>query len=316
MRIEFLTLSASSRLPSTFRDGVVSLGKFDGVHRGHAAVLKRVKEHSIRLGTSSIAATFTVQPIAILRPHLVPASLCTFHRKADLIDEIGVETLVQIQTDEELLKLSASDFFERFFVEKMGVKMLVEGSNFTFGKNRNGTPVLLSELCEKHGIKLEIVAPMLVEENPISSSRIRTLIQDGEIAAANTMLTQPYRLTGSVVHGEHRGRTLGFPTANLDEVHTILPKPGIYACSCKIKGKTYPTATHIGANPTFGGDRLKIEACVIGFEGDLYGQMLHVDFHKRIRDIIKFDSPEMLIEQMNRDIREVSTMCERAGGRA
>ena len=305
MRIEHLTLSSSSRLPSTLRGGVVSLGKFDGVHRGHAAVLKRVKEHSVRLATSSIAVTFTVQPITILRPQLIPASLCTFLRKADLIGELGIETLVQIQTDEELLKLSASEFFERFFVEKMGVKMLVEGSNFTFGKNRSGTSVLLNELCDKHGIELEIVAPMLVEESPISSSRIRSLIQDGEIATANTMLTQPYRLAGNVVHGEHRGRTLGFPTANLEDVHTILPKPGIYACSCKIKGKTYPTATHIGVNPTFGGDRPKIEAYLIGFEGNLYGQMLHVDFHERIRDIIKFDSPEMLIEQMNRDVCEV-----------
>ena len=306
MRIEYLTLSVSSRLPSTLRGGVVSLGKFDGVHRGHAAVLKRVKEYSVRLGTSSIAIAFNVQPISILRPDLAPASLCTFHRKADLISELGVETLAQVQTDRELLKLSASEFFEQFFVEKMGIKMLVEGSDFTFGQNRNGTPALLSELCEKNGIALEIVSPMLMEESPISSSRIRSLIQDGQIATANTMLTQPYRLTGNVVHGEHRGRTLGFPTANLDDIHTILPKPGVYACSCKIKGKTYPTATHIGVNPTFGGDRLKIEAFLIGFEGDLYGQMLHVDFHERIRNIIQFDSSEMLVEQMNRDIRKAN----------
>ena len=293
-------------IPAALRGGVVSLGKFDGVHRGHAEVLRRVKEHSDRLGVPSIAATFNVQPITIFRPQLAPVSLCTFARKAELIGDLGIGTLVQIETDEKLLQLSAEDFFRLFFVEKMEVHTLVEGHNFLFGKNRTGTPDLLRKLCENHGIGLEIVPPIFADGEEISSSRLRTLIQTGEIEAANALLTKPYRITGRVVHGEHRGRTLGFPTANLDEIQTLLPKPGVYACRCQVGEKTYPAAVNIGYNPTFGQDVLKIEAYVIGFEGDMYGQQLSLDFHERLRDIAKFESKEALVEQMNRDVQRIT----------
>jgi len=297
-------------IPASLRGSVVSLGKFDGVHRGHAAVLQRVREYALRLGVPSIAATFDIQPIAIFKPEVAPVSLCTFSRKAELIRDLGVDTLVQIATDEKLLQLSAEDFFQRFFVEKMGVHTLVEGHNFLFGKNREGTPDLLRKLCENHGINLEIVPPMLVDELEISSSRLRALILEGRIEAANALLTKPYRLTGQVVHGDHRGRTLGFPTANLDDIQTVLPKPGVYACICQVGDKTYPATTSIGFNPTFGQDVLKVETHLIGFDGnlyagDLYGRQLYVDFHRRVRDVVKFKSREELIEQMKRDVQMV-----------
>ena len=300
-----MTLSASSKLPASLRGSVVSLGKFDGVHRGHAAVLKRVKEYSVRLGIPSIAASFNVQPIAIFNPEFAPIPLCTFSRKVELIRKLHIDKLVQIETDETLLQLSAEEFFQRFFVEKMGVRWLVEGHNFLFGKNREGTPDLLRTLGENYGIGLDIVPPALTDGQEISSSRLRTLIQEGRIEAANSLLTQPYRLTGQVVHGDHRGRTLGFPTANLGEIQTVLPKPGVYACTCQVGNKTYKSATNIGFNPTFGQESLKVEAYLIGFEGDLYGKSLHVDFHKRIRDIVKFESKEALIEQMNQDAQRI-----------
>ncbi len=284
---------------------MVSLGKFDGVHRGHATVLQRVKTHSLRWGVPSIVVSFDVPPISILKPDLTPVPLCTFHRKAELISELGVEAIVQIQTDASLLKLSANEFFQRFFLDKLGVRMLVEGENFTFGKEREGTVPLLRELCDKNKIALETVPSLVENGQEISSSRIRMLINGGHIETANAMLTEPYRISGVVVHGDHRGRTLGFPTANLEEIRTILPRPGIYACSCKIGETTYPTATHIGFNPTFAQDVLKFEAYLIGFEGNLYDTRLNVDFHARIREVEKFDSPKKLVEQMNRDVRRV-----------
>ena len=287
---------------------MVSLGKFDGVHCGHASVLRQVKDCSVRLGVPAIAVSFSVQPIAVFKPQLALSPLCTIARKAELISELGIDTLIQIETDEKLLQLSAEEFFRLFFVEKMGVHTLIEGHNFLFGKNREGTPTLLRELCERYGITLEIVPPILAEGKEISSSRIRTLIQEGQIEAANTLLTQPYRLTGQVVHGDHRGRTLGFPTANLSEVQTILPKPGVYACTCQVGDKTYPAATNIGFNPTFAQEVLKIESHLIAFEGDLYGNQLHLDFHERIRDIVPFKSKEALVQQMKRDIRQVSVV--------
>ena len=304
MKIEHLTLSASSKLPAASRGGVVSLGKFDGVHRGHTAVLEQVKAHSVRLGVPAIAATFSVQPIAVFKPQLAPIPLCTFSEKVKLLQEIGIDTLVQIETDEKLLALSAEEFFQLFFVEKMGVRWLVEGHNFLFGKNREGTPDLLQKLCKNHGIGLDIVSPIFADGQEISSSRIRILIREGQIEAANALLTKPYRLTGQVVHGEHRGRTLGFPTANLDEIQTVLPKPGVYACTCQAADKTHKAAVNIGFNPTFGQqEHPKVEAYLLDFEGDLYGKQLHLDFHNRIRDIVKFESRETLIEQMNRDVQ-------------
>jgi len=285
---------------------VASLGKFDGVHRGHASVLQRVKDCSLRLGIPAIAVSFSVQPIAVFKPQLTPVSLCTLARKVELIGELGIDTLVQIETDEKLLELSAEEFFKRFFVEKMGVHSLIEGHNFLFGKNREGTPVLLRKLCEKHGIPLEIMPPILADGGEISSSRLRSLIREGQIEAANSFLTKPYRLTGQVVHGEHRGRTLGFPTVNLNEIQTLLPGPGVYACTCQVEGKTYPTATNIGFNPTFGQNVLKVESHLIGFKGDLYGKQLHVDFHERLRGVVPFESKEALVEQMKEDVRQIS----------
>ena len=304
---ELLTLSASSQLPPALRGGVVSLGKFDGVHCGHASVLRRIRERSDQLGVPAIAVSFSVQPIAVFKPRFAPVPLCTFARKAELISELGIDTLVQIETDEKLLRLSAEEFFQLFFVEKMGAHTIIEGHNFLFGKNREGTPALLRELCGRHGIALEIVPPILAEGEEISSSRIRSLIQEGQIQAANLLLTRPYRLTGQVVHGDHRGRTLGFPTANLGEVQTILPKPGVYACTCQVGDKIHPAAVNIGFNPTFAQETLKIESHLVGYQGDLYGQQLHVDFHRRIRDITKFESKEALIEQMNRDLLAVGS---------
>ena len=283
----------------------MSLGKFDGVHRGHASVLKRVKECSLRLGVPAIAMSFSIQPIAVFKPQLAPVPLCTPDRKAELISELGIDTLVQIETNEQLIQLSAEEFFHRFFVEKMGVHTLIEGHNFLFGKNREGTPVLLQKLCDIHGIQLEIVPPVYEAGLEISSSRLRALIREGQIETANSLLTQPYRLTGQVVHGDHRGRTLGFPTANLDEIQTLLPKPGVYACTCPVGDEIYPAATHVGFNQTFGQEILRIESHLIGFNGGLYGKQLHLDFHKRLRDIIKFENKEALVEQMNQDVRQV-----------
>ena len=291
----------------------MSLGKFDGVHRGHAAVLRRAKELSARFGVPAIAATFNVQPIAVFKPEPVPVSLCTFSRKAELIADLGIDTLVQLETDEKLLTLGAEEFFRLFFVEKMRVHTLVEGHNFLFGKNRTGTPDLLRKLCENYGIGLEIASPMLADGQEISSSRLRAMIREGRIEAANSLLTQPYRLTGQTVHGEHRGRTLGFPTANLDDIQTLLPMPGVYACSCQVGDNTYPAATNIGFNPTFGQDVLKVESHLIGFTGDLYGKQLHLNFHKRIRDIAKFESKEALVEQMNQDIRNIQELVGKMG---
>ena len=286
----------------------MSLGKFDGVHCGHASVLQRVKECSAQLGVPAIAVSFSVQPIAVFKPQFAPVPLCTFARKAELIGELGIETLVQIETDEKLLQLSAEEFFRLFFVEKMGVHTLIEGHNFLFGRDREGTPTLLRELCEWHGITLEIVPPIFADGLEISSSRLRTLIQEGEIEVANALLTRPYRLTGQVVHGDHRGRTLGFPTANLGEVQTILPKPGVYACTCQVGEKTYPVATNIGFNPTFGQEVHKIESHLIAFEGNLYDKQLHVDFHQRIRDVVPFESKEALVEQMKRDVQKIKQL--------
>jgi len=288
-------------LPEQLRSGVVSLGKFDGIHLGHAEILRRVKEHAERLGVPSLVLTFDPPPTVFLNTN-VAMPLCTLERKLELIGDFGIDAAVVVPTTSDFLRQSAGEFFFQTLVERFQAKVIVEGKNFSFGRERSGNAEAMRQMGQQAGIAVELVESVRLGEQIVSSSEIRRQLLSGNLRGVNAMLSKPYRLSGTVVHGERRGRTLGFPTANLGDVRTTIPKIGIYATRAWIDGLEYLAATHIGTNPTFDETVPKIEVFLLDFDGDLYGKTLHVDFFDYLREIIRFGNVDELQRQMERDV--------------
>ncbi len=286
------------------RAGAVAVGNFDGVHRGHARIIRRLVELARRHGGPAIAFTFDPPPAAVLRPDRAPPVLTTTERKAELLARLGVDAVVAFPTNAEFLQLSAREFFERILVGSLGAKAVVEGPNFFFGRQRLGNVELLADFCRQAGIELDVVEPLVLHGEIVSSSRIRNHLSQGRVAEAAVMLTEPYRVRGSVTHGAGRGASLGFPTANLAGAITLIPCEGIYAGRAYVDGRPLAAAISIGPNPTFNESARKLEVFLLDFDGDLYDRTIEVDFRARLRDVIRFHSVDQLLEQMNRDVRE------------
>ncbi len=291
-----------SEFPESHRGGALTIGNFDGVHRGHAKIVNRLKHYASNLGCSAIVFTFDPHPVRILRPDTAPPPLTWTDRKADLLAELGVDVVVAYPTDEELLRLTAHEFFDRVICEQLGAKALVEGPNFYFGHDREGNVDTLRTLCAKNDIELEILAPVVESDDYISSSRVRSLIRSGDVDRAREMLTRPYRIRGMITHGASRGASIGFPTANLDAIDTLTPALGVYAGRTYIDRRPHWSAIHIGPNPTFGDQISKVESHILDFEASIYGQAVEVDFISRLRDIRQFDSIEELKAQLAEDV--------------
>lgn len=290
--------------PALARGGAVAIGNFDGVHRGHVAIAKRLLERARAVRGPAIVFTFDPHPVRLLRPEQCPPPLTWTERKAQLLHAVGVDWIVAYPTDEALLTLSATDFFEQIVRGSLAAKAMVEGPNFYFGHNREGTIERLHEMTAAAGISLDIVPPVEIEGSLVSSSRVRQLIAAGELAIANKMLSQPYRIRGIVTHGAGRGAKIGFPTANLAGVDTLLPAPGVYAGHAWVMGERWPAAINLGTSPTFGDESLRVEIHLIGQSESLYGQPMEVDILTRMRDIRPFPSVDALVEQLRSDVAQ------------
>ena len=290
-------------LPYSLRGGAVSIGNFDGVHLGHARIIERLREMAKSLGGPSIVFTFDPHPVRLLRPDKAPPPLTWTDRKAELLAELGVDAVIAFPTDERLLALTAEEFFTQIVRESLSATGMVEGPNFFFGKNRAGNITLLAQLCTATGMQLTIVEPLKAGEDYVSSSRIRTLIAGGDVGQARELLTQPYRIRGMVIHGAARGSKIGYPTANIDAIDTLVPAHGVYAGRAYVGLERRPAAINIGPAPTFGEDAVKVEAHLIGFHGSLYGQPIEVDFLTRLRGVQTFGSVDALQAQLAVDVQ-------------
>lgn len=281
---------------------VLTIGNFDGVHRGHVAMLGRLKELSRELSLPAVVVTFDPPPLAILAPERLPPRLTTAEQKVALLRAQGVDEVIVWPASRELLSLTAEQFFEQIVCDQLKCRGIVEGPNFCFGRARGGNVEVLKRLGSAADIPVVIADPSEAGGAMISSSQIRSALSEGHVSRAAELLGRPYTLQGTIVTGAQRGRLLGFPTANLSQVETLIPPLGVYAAQTTIQGTTWPVALNIGPNPTFGEDQLKLEAHVIGYSGDLYGQALSLELLDRLRGVQKFGGVEELREQLQRDI--------------
>lgn len=288
-----------------YQGGYVTIGNFDGVHRGHQTMVARLTERARAASVPSVVMTFSPHPISILRPESAPHPLTNLNRKAELLGQCGVDFVIGYPTDRALLDLTPDEFFQSIILSKLQAKGLVEGENFFYGHDRAGDVKTLAQSCQQSGLSLDVITPVSFNGRVVSSSVIRGLIAQGEVADAAELLGTFYRVRGRVTTGLARGRTLGFPTANLIDIDTEIPPDGVYAAQCQIDSQTYRAAINIGTNPTFAEHQRKFEVHLLDFQGDLYGQWLDIDFVARLRQTVAFESVEQLLGQLQKDVAEV-----------
>lgn len=283
--------------------GCVAIGNFDGVHLGHAVMLTALRNLAAEQGTQAVAVTFDPHPIAVLRPEVTPPILTTVEYRIELLRAAGADSVIVLPVTKALLEMTAEQFFHTVIVDTFHAKGVVEGPNFRFGRGRKGDTAMLQGFCDRASVPCRIVSPIEIDGQLISSSRIRELLGSRALRQAMDLLGHPYRMTGVVRRGAGRGAGLGFPTANLAEIATLLPAHGVYGGQTILDGKCHPVAVSIGPNPTFGEHREKVECHIDGFNGDLYDKVLWVDLLSEIRPLQSFDSIERLVQQIREDVR-------------
>jgi riboflavin kinase/FMN adenylyltransferase len=295
-------ITALDDITDQYQGGAISIGNFDGVHLGHAQIVKQLQTHALAVQGPSIVFTFDPHPVRLLRPLEAPPPLTWTRRKAELLGELGIDALIAYPTDQALLSLSADDFFRQIIVETLQAKAIVEGPNFYFGKGRQGNTDRLKKLCQQTHIECTIVEPTATGEQLVSSSRIRDQLRAGQVDEAVRILGRPYRLRGMITHGARRGSTLGFPTANLEAIDTLIPGHGVYAGRAFSRNSCYLAAINVGPNPTFDEHTHKVEIHLLDFDESIYGEPLEVDFVARLRNIQPFPDKEALIKQLAADV--------------
>jgi riboflavin kinase/FMN adenylyltransferase len=294
-----------NELPESPQPGAITIGNFDGVHCGHVRIVERLIEKAAQLGGPSVVFTFDPHPVRLLRPDKAPPPLTWPERKAELLGRLGVDVVVVYPTDKKLLSLSPREFFEMVVIGRLRARAVVEGENFFFGRDRSGNVESLARLCHENSVSLDIVPPVREGDTVVSSSFIRSCILAGRIEVANRLLFQPYRIRGQVTRGAGRGTTIGFPTANLHRIDSLVPGAGVYAGRAFVGGHVFDAAINVGPNPTFGETEAKVELHLLDFSMAIYDQILEVEFKSRMRDVRQFASAAELIEQLVQDVQAV-----------
>jgi len=285
----------------------VTVGVFDGVHHGHRMILGRL----VAAPFPATVLTFDPHPAEVLAPGTNPRLITTVEERIELMQGVGVDSVGVLDLS-EIRHLEPEQFVTEVLVAKLGVRLIVVGSDFQFGRDRAGDSEFLRKAGESHGFDVDVVD--LVESGRvISSSRVRRLIEEGEVATAATLLGSRYRLSNVVVPGDQRGKALGFPTANLEPpARKVIPGNGIYAAFAHVGAETLAAAVSVGVRPTFGGTKTLIEAFILDFDRDIYGSVLELEFVERLRPELEFESAEALIGAMNEDVVRVRQVLESA----
>lgn len=284
---------------------VVTIGNFDGIHKGHIKLIKEAVKEAKTKNYKSVVFTFENHPMRYFRADSIK-HIITNEEKVKIFKNLGVDIVFMIPFDEYMTKISATDFVKTILHEKLKCKIVIVGHDFTFARNKEGNANLLESLGKKYNMKVKVIQPIKIKGRRVSSSYIRNLINDGNVSEIKDFLGRNYFLEGEVIHARKIGRTIGFPTANLKaEDKLIIPKNGIYAVKVYIKNKVYYGATNIGYNPTVNGKALSIETNIIDFDEEIYGEIIKVEFLDRIRDEKKFNSLDELKSQLRKDVNFV-----------
>lgn len=291
-----------SGLTQKYKNPVVALGMFDGVHLGHQSVISRAVEVAKKIGGTSIVFTFSNHPLTVLAPETAPLMIGSRSLRRDIVESLGVEVLIEIPFTKEFSKKTPEEFLN-LLQEKIAPAYVVTGQNFTFGRYGKGNGRMLLREGENYGFKAEICTTVTVGKKNVSSTRIRALIAEGDLISANELLGRNFTYVSTVVNGDKRGRKLGFPTANLEieDSRAMLPN-GVYIVEVKLKNNFYRGIANIGDNPTFKVAKRRIEVFIDNFSGDIYGEEIAVSFIQKIRDEKIFNGVEELKAQLNEDL--------------
>lgn len=298
-------------IPAAERGTVVTVGTFDGVHRGHWAVLQEVRRHADREGRSSVLVTFHPHPLRIVRPEHAPPLLTTPEEKKEVLAESGIDYAVFLPFTRQLAAYSPREFVERYLIERFGMSHLVIGYDHGFGRGRSGDADTLRSIGEELGFAVDVVEPVGGDEaDAISSTRIRDALAAGDMDGAARGLGRPYGLRGVVVRGDGRGSGLGFPTANIrpDHEDKLLPLEGVYAARAVVRARAVDGVLHLGPRPTFGGSLPTIELHLFEFDQDIYGETVRIEFCRRIRPIHPFGTVEELVAAIRSDCDEARSI--------
>ncbi|MFD4481458.1 MULTISPECIES: bifunctional riboflavin kinase/FAD synthetase [unclassified Streptomyces] len=305
-------------IPQDWGRSVVTIGSYDGVHRGHQLIIGRAVAHARELGVPAVVVTFDPHPSEVVRPGSHPPLLAPHHRRAELMAELGVDALLILPFTKEFSKLSPADFVVKVLVDKLHARLVVEGPNFRFGHKAAGNVAFLTELGATYDYEVDVIDLFVSGAagggEPFSSTLTRRLVAEGDVEGAAEILGRPHRVEGVVVRGAQRGRELGFPTANVETLpHTAIPADGVYAGWLHAQGEAMPAAISVGTNPQFDGTERTVEAYAIDRVGlDLYGLHVAVDFLAFVRGQAKFDSIDSLLVAIADDVKKARDLIEAA----
>ncbi|NTW17190.1 MAG: bifunctional riboflavin kinase/FAD synthetase [Syntrophaceae bacterium] len=296
-------------IPQEFRDAYVTIGNFDGVHLGHIPILKKIIEEAHGESRKALVITFDPHPKKVLHPDIKPFYLITtLEEKIQLLEEVGIDGVILLPFSLEFSKISAEAFVNQILWYTLHIRKIFVGHDYSFGKNKVGNATYLANKGKKFGFGVEVFSAFKFGDETISSTRLRYAILNGNVKMATRLLGRPYSVGGTVIPGKHRGTALGIPTANINPEKELIPIEGVYAVIVQLEDTRYKGVLNIGFNPTFSDNERSIEVYILDFSGNIYGKSVKVFFIDRIRDEVKFDTPEQLVGQIKNDVEQALAM--------
>lgn len=290
-------------LPAPLAGSIVTLGAFDGVHRGHQALIERATTLAKARSLPAVAYTFDPHPAKVLAPQVAPPTICSLSERVRLLLSLGIDRVIAEPFDVAFSRVTADEWVERYLVGQLHPVHVVVGFNFTYGKDRGGAPDHLRRAGGEHGFSVEIVEPVVLDGIVASSTRVREFLLEGNLQGAELLLGRRFTVTGKVVEGDRRGRTIGFPTANVEPDHELLPAHGVYATRIDVgDGQLLDSVTNVGKRPTFAGTHVTVETYIMDWSGDLYGEPVRIEMVERLRDERRFDGIDALKAQLHKDV--------------
>jgi riboflavin kinase/FMN adenylyltransferase len=297
-----LLITDLSEITRPFTNSVITLGNFDGIHLGHQELVRMVIRRARETGGQSMVVTFRPHPLKVLAPEKCPPLISIYEEKIRLFEKLGIDVLVKIPFSLRFAEMPPRTFVKSILCDLIGAKDIFVGYNYRFGRSREGNTQTLKQMGEEYGFIVHEVEQISLDGEVISSTKIRQLLSTGDVGHAAKLLGRPYAITGIVIRGDSRGKTLGFPTANIASKHAIIPSDGVYAVKLLARDKCLSGVVNIGLRPTFNTRSLAIEVHIFDFDEDLYGEEVTLFFIRKIREERKFDTPDALIGQIKKDI--------------